>query len=34
MTVLLVGASGATGRHLVNQLLLKGNNVKIIVRSK
>lgn len=34
MTVLVVGASGATGRHLVNQLLLKGNNVKIIVRSK
>ena len=34
MTVLVVGANGATGRHLVNQLLLKGNNVKIIVRSK
>lgn len=34
MTVLVVGASGATGRHLVNQLLLKGNKVKIIVRSK
>jgi len=34
MTVLVVGASGATGRLLVNQLLLKGNNVKIIVRSK
>ncbi|AOW20291.1 NAD(P)-dependent oxidoreductase [Urechidicola croceus] len=33
MTVLVVGASGATGRHLVTQLLLKGNNVKIIVRS-
>jgi len=34
MTVLVVGASGATGRHLVNQLLLKGNKVKIIIRSK
>jgi len=34
MTVLVVGASGATGRHLVNQLLLKENKVKIIVRSK
>jgi hypothetical protein len=34
MTVLVVGASGATGRHLVNQLLLKGNKVKIIVRAK
>lgn len=34
MTVLVVGANGATGRHLVQQLLLKGNNVRIIVRSK
>lgn len=34
MTVLVVGASGATGRLLVNQLLLKGNKVKIIVRSR
>ncbi|WP_242082923.1 NAD(P)-dependent oxidoreductase [Aestuariivivens sediminis] len=34
MLVLVVGASGATGRHLVNQLLLKGNQVRIIVRSK
>lgn len=34
MTVLVLGASGATGRHLVNQLLLKENKVKIIVRSK
>lgn len=34
MTVLVVGASGATGTHLVNQLLLKENKVKIIVRSK
>lgn len=34
MIILVVGASGATGRHLVNQLLLKKNKVKIIVRSK
>ncbi|WP_430810945.1 MULTISPECIES: NAD(P)-dependent oxidoreductase [unclassified Carboxylicivirga] len=34
MKVLVVGASGATGRHLVNQLLLRKNKVKIIVRSK
>lgn len=34
MTVLVVGASGATGRHLVNQLLSNGNYVRIIVRSK
>jgi nucleoside-diphosphate-sugar epimerase len=34
MRVLVVGASGGTGRHLVNQLLLKGNNVRIILRSK
>ncbi len=34
MTVLVVGASGVTGRLLVNQLLQKGNKVKIIVRSK
>ena len=34
MTVLVVGANGATGRHLVNELLQKGNHVKIIVRSK
>lgn len=33
MTVLVAGASGATGLHLVNQLLLKKNQVKIIVRS-
>ena len=31
--VLVAGASGATGKHLVHQLLLKGNKVKIIVRS-
>jgi hypothetical protein len=34
MTVLVLGASGATGRHLVNHLLLENNKVKIIVRSK
>jgi len=34
MKVLVLGARGATGRHLVNQLLLKKNKVKIIVRSK
>lgn len=34
MTVLVVGASGATGRHLVNHLLARGNTVKVIVRSK
>lgn len=33
MTVLVVGASGATGRLLVQQLLERGQNVKIIVRS-
>jgi len=33
MIVLVVGASGATGRQLVEQLLVKGNNVKVIVRS-
>ena len=32
--LLVVGASGATGRHLVNQLLLNGNDVRIIVRTK
>jgi len=34
MKILVIGASGATGRHVVQQLLLKGNNVRIIVRSK
>ena len=34
MTVLVVGASGATGRHLVDHLLARGNTVKVIVRSK
>ena len=34
MTTLVVGASGATGRLLVEQLLGRGEHVKIIVRSK
>jgi len=33
MTTLIVGASGATGRQLVEQLLNMGQNVKVIVRS-
>lgn len=33
MTTLVAGASGATGRHLVEQLLLDGQHVKVIVRS-
>ncbi len=33
MTTLVVGASGATGRLLVEQLLKNGQKVKIIVRS-
>ncbi len=33
MTTLVVGASGATGRLLVQQLLHRGQNVKVIVRS-
>jgi NAD(P)-dependent dehydrogenase (short-subunit alcohol dehydrogenase family) len=33
MTTLVVGASGATGRLLVEQLLVQGDKVKIIVRS-
>ena len=33
MTILVVGASGATGRQLVEQLLIKGHNVKAVVRS-
>jgi len=33
MKVLVVGASGATGRRLVNQLLIQGNEVNVIVRS-
>lgn len=34
MTTLIVGASGATGRLLIEQLLNQGEKVKIIVRSK
>lgn len=33
MEILVVGATGATGRLLVEQLLLRGHNVKAIVRS-
>ena len=33
MTILVVGASGATGRLLVELLLSRGHNVKVIVRS-
>lgn len=33
MTTLVVGASGATGRLLVQQLLNRGLNVRVIVRS-
>ena len=33
MATLVVGASGATGRLLVEQLLRRGQNVKVIVRS-
>jgi hypothetical protein len=33
MGILVVGASGATGQLLVEQLLMKGEDVKIIVRS-
>lgn len=33
MTTLIVGATGATGRLLVEQLLNRGMNVKVIVRS-
>lgn len=33
MTVLVVGATGATGRLLVKQLLARGQRVKVIVRS-
>lgn len=34
LTVLVVGATGATGKHLVHQLLQKKHNVRAIVRSK
>lgn len=33
MIILVVGASGATGRQLVEQLLIQNHKVKIIVRS-
>jgi len=33
MTILIVGASGATGRHLVNHLLERGHHVKAVVRT-
>jgi hypothetical protein len=33
MTTLIVGASGATGKQLVEQLLTMGQKVKVIVRS-
>ncbi len=33
MTILVVGASGATGRQLTEQLLIQGHNVKAVVRS-
>lgn len=33
MKTLIVGASGATGKHLVSQLLSKNQSVKIVVRS-
>ena len=34
MNVVVVGASGATGRLLVDQLLAKGHTVKVVVRTK
>ena len=33
MTTLILGATGATGRLLVEQLLTRGENVRVIVRS-
>jgi hypothetical protein len=33
MTILVAGASGATGRKLVEQLLINGHDVKVVVRS-
>jgi hypothetical protein len=33
MTILVVGASGATGRQLIEQLLIQGHNVRAVVRS-
>jgi len=34
ISVLVVGATGATGKHVVKQMLNLGNNVKVIARSK
>ena len=33
MTILIVGASGATGRLLVEELLNRGQKVRVVVRS-
>ncbi|MCB0636264.1 MAG: NAD(P)H-binding protein [Lewinella sp.] len=33
MNILVVGASGATGQHMVNQLLERGQRVRILVRN-
>tara|TARA_B110000971_G_scaffold202330_1_gene221975 strand:+ start:471 stop:602 length:132 start_codon:yes stop_codon:yes gene_type:complete len=33
MKTLVLGASGAKGKHLVHQLLIKGVEIKIVVRS-
>jgi nucleoside-diphosphate-sugar epimerase len=33
-TILVVGATGATGKHVVNQMLNLGHNVRVIARSK
>lgn len=33
MTILVAGASGATGKKLVEQLLIQKHNIKVIVRS-
>jgi hypothetical protein len=33
-TVLVVGATGATGKHVVNQLLDKGHRIKAVVRKE
>jgi len=33
-TVLVIGSTGATGKHVVSQLLQKGHNVRTIARSK
>ncbi len=33
MKVLIVGANGATGKHVVSQLLENGHKVKVVVRS-